>query len=261
MQSLTVSKDSYEEFIKQAAEKISVIRRLASISEEFKRRIHEINSISSTTQEMESDWRNACSFINSKILYEEGKKFMDLDPACYPQLEKAWLQEMKKVRAYFIWEQENQSNATLNYLRVCDSLNAALLERTTLSESLFINVRDYIEKKYLTGNGTLDETRKEVTVEIDARAHRAWEFNPKTSEIEYRPIVKKYLEGFYENIIPAVVKKSTVHVEKIFQSFRNETGPDPYGIVSCFEVVLALVFLDKSNIKAALQNMNIKSPL
>ena len=100
---MPVTMEQYEEQIIRSAKIIATMRKTESLSEEFKRRLRDVAIIPSSQQEMDSDWRIACAFVGSSVLFEDGSNFDDLSTECYAQLEQTWLHEIKKLRAYFVW--------------------------------------------------------------------------------------------------------------------------------------------------------------
>lgn len=261
MQTSLMTKEVYVEFIRQAAKIISNIRKVESISEWFKQVMHESSKLPSSLKDMESDWNIARAFIGSKVIFDDGLHFIDLSSDCYTILERTWLHDIKKLRAYFLWQEGNNSSETVNFTTVCDKINLLLSKREAIPLSSFEETRDYIKNRYLTRNGTLDKTKVDVIKEIHVKAFRIWEYTRETNETKNWLIAESYFKKFYENIIPAIDGKSAEHIENLLNCFRNENGSDPFGIVNCFEALLVISFLDKKKVQSVMQTKNIELPL
>jgi hypothetical protein len=248
----------YNELIRQVAERLSEIRRIEAISSEFKYLIHHLDEYVSHPDDMLHDWAIASAFVGSNVLDEEKIQFNQLDSECYQNLERTWLHEIKNIRAYFISLLENNTSDIGNYIKACDNMNVQLLAKEPLPIATFSKVREYIEDKYLT-KGSFDQTKDKVISEIETRANMIWRGNKAASSIDNWLNAEAYLSEFYENIIPAITDNSLNHITKVFNSFHKGNIVDPYGIVSCFEVMLMMNFLDKNKIKEALNIGKISS--
>ncbi|MDD5269263.1 MAG: hypothetical protein PHO08_19470 [Methylococcales bacterium] len=257
-----LSKNMYEVFIKQAAEKISEVRRLMVLGSHYEYYIHHINDIGSSDEDKKADWERAVTFLGSCVLYEDNVQFNQLDPECYQHLELTWLDEIKKLTAYFIWLGVSQTSHVDNYLEACNKVNYLLLNREPQPSQLFSDAHTYINEKYLTTEGFFDEKKKKAISEIEARSHRGWEINNSLSPIDNWLNAKNYLKVFYENIIPAIEDKSKIHISNIIRAvYDDKKSADPYRIVSCFEVILMINFLDKKIVREVLNELNISYPI
>lgn len=245
------SSDLLNGWIERLALDLSDLRKLERLVHDLR---GYLRSIPSNKEEMENDWFNACTFCVSKILHGDVNLVNDIEPEAYRLLEEKCFHEAKELKAYYIGEGRksagHQQDSKLDYYTACEEIRELLVnENLKASLNDFIRFEKYLETHYLT-NGQIDEDKPAVRELIEAKASRIRKTNREDNEAETRRRAKAYIKMFYENIIPAVMKKDfekTLTVLKAFQFCR--VPKNCYLIINSFEAALAIYFLDSSIIQ------------
>ncbi len=241
----------------------------------------------STQYEMGLDWHRAQILLASDILdgFPNFAGRIASDSYCW--LESIWLKEVKRLRAYFIWQRRGDGinldyekidydNAVKHIRRMLvneddkgNKLNPGIKART----AEFGEAKTYLEDRYLTdgmivheGNGKKNANAKTL---IDTKARRIqerrkkWEPNyidgVKNDKINWS-YAEIYVKMFYENIIPAVTQNDSEKVLTVLKAFQYSKAPENcWWVINCFETALAIYFLDPETIKY-LWNASAKEP-
>jgi len=218
------------------------VRKLLKEAEALQKGIH------STTEEMRMDWHHAQIEFASEVLDGVVHFVRHLAASSYPRLQQVWLREAKLLKAYCIWEgrEGNQWNEKGDYFQACDQIRQMLVARDLKKISLndFSEAKAYLETNYLNEAGKLDPVKAKSLK--DTRAYQVWvsggESNPPAYNYE---IAETYLQLFYENIIPAVTKNDQEKILLVLKAFNYCCSLGyRYRIINCFEVALAIYFLD-----------------
>ncbi len=157
---------------------------------------------------------------------------------------------MQLLRAYRIWEKRkdksNPEDAESDYFQACDHIDGMLFNsHIKASRNDFKEVKKYIENRYLTG-GKTEYTKSNLVTLVRIKAHRIWEGTGETDEVNNWLLAEKYIKMFYENIIPAVMKKNCEeHILMVLKAFQFSKAHNCYHIINCFEKALAIYFLDQ----------------
>ncbi|NTU43042.1 MAG: hypothetical protein HGA78_08315 [Nitrospirales bacterium] len=256
----TVSYDELHKWIKDAARKISRLRKL----EQFDRiGVQYLDSIPTPPAEKDTDWYNGVSFLMSKIL-DGTIRFDEIDEKSYELLEKTYLQTVKKFKAYCSWATATGAGGSYwgetdkYYFTACKEI-AQLMGRTDLKSKSndFDNLKSYIENKCLT-DGKFDVSQQKIKDLIAIKADRIHQNTRSEDNDKNWFNAERYVKMFYGNILPAVGTKDEEKDEDkdkekiltVLKAFQFSEAPENrFGIVNCFEVALAIYFLDAAIIQ------------
>ncbi len=203
----------------------------------------------STPEEKEADWRDACTYLSLDILEGKLDFFSGIQPGLYEALEYAWLEDIKKYKAYFEWEQldrnwnEEECIRKRYYFNACDQISHRFLDpHSRLPVRCFKNVKSYIESQYFSG-GMLDlDKAKKLTVR---KAYRQWERNRNSKQIENWRLAEQYVQEFYRNIIPAVEEHDESSIVCLSKLFRWDESSDNLSyLTNCFEAAIFIYFVE-----------------
>jgi hypothetical protein len=218
--------------------------------------------IPSTPEETEKDWHDASIYFASEVLegrinlaYQIGEQF-------YQLLSQIWLDEVRHLKAYFIWEDNgdgwNPEEADKNYLEACARIREMLFkEQIKVSKNRFEKVKLYLDNRYLD-NGKLAIEKTHSQDLIRSKAYRIWETSGKqVDEFISWKLAEEYVRMFYESIIPAVMKEdpeSTIEslsskISAMIEMFREHNlSGCLYRLINCFEAAIATYFIDSDTL-------------
>jgi len=240
-----LSKDELKARVEEKALSLSSFRK----AEWLLREVERLRNIPSPDEEQAKveDWHSAIVLLASDILDGKIDFVFQIRSKSYTDfVEPAWLQEVKKVRAYFIWKDGYSSgNAAEDYYQACKRIRDLFVDpRVKASLRDFEEPKVYLETCYLT-DGKINKTKPGAKNLIARKALRIYEMTGQADAVKNWLRAEQYVQLFYENIIPAVTKKDpgkTRQVLKAFQ-FSSEFG-DHDLVVGFFEVAVAMYFLD-----------------
>ena len=184
---------------------------------------------------------------------------MHLGPKTYRYLEAVWLEEVKEVKAYFLWKNNVATSAPddcdRNYLAACEQLRKGVLDPSTKAWPTTTQPsRDYLQEQYLT-NGKVDTTdaaRGKKLVELKARRLSLFPLN-RDSQSSNWLAAEDYVKRFYGNIIPAMIATDQAEKQRAVSTLIQVLtfiggGWNHYRIVNCFEAALAIHSLDSQTL-------------
>ncbi len=223
----------------------------------------------STDAEMAWDWRQAQVLFASEVLDGFPNFAGRIGPESYWRLEDVWLKEVKRIRAYFIWQSEGKKlfDSTVekdHYRRACAHIREMLVdERIKAQANEFGPAKAFLETQYLTNGKILhdgsDEKSVRARVLISIKARRIAERRQKVERdyvhSKYNDDAnwiraESYVRLFYENIVPAVLNKDRTSTLRVLKAFQYSKEPDNcWWVINCFETALAIYFLDREIIK------------
>ncbi len=183
----------------------------------------------------------------------------------YKRLEGIWISEATEVKAYFIWRDEGggigEDIATEKYLKACGQCCQRLCDISNkVPREEFDPVRAYLLANYIDSNKTRSSPRKvpptlieeglftlkknnDAQELIEKRAERYARIKGGEAE-DHKQIARKYVELFYENIIPAVMDECQPSKDKIVEAFElSQSAERSCPIMNCFEAAIAIYFL------------------
>ena len=211
-------------------------------------------NIQINTEEAYLDWRQATVQLASNILDGSINFSVRIASPSYFHLEDVWLQEVLRLRTYFLWKRRGEIDLGLDkidYQQVCDDLHQKLISYDIKADiTQFKEAKLYLEDHYLSNN-RLDMGKESVRLLVARKATRIYETtgmrNPKENWIK----AENYAKMFYESIIPAVLDDDPEKVLTILKCLQyNTKAPETdWGVINCFEAVLAIYFLKPKTIQ------------
>ena len=142
---------------------------------------HQIHSvIASSPDEMQDDWYGAMTCLTAEILDGRGDFARQLGSDLYRLLGDVWLDDVKRVKAYLIWESNganwDPTGWTRNFILACEDVNRRTLEESVkASPKTFAHVKTYLEKRYLVA-GVVDLSHRPDAHHLIAnKAQRIWD--------------------------------------------------------------------------------------
>jgi hypothetical protein len=240
------SKDEIDSWLKDKAYELSCKRRLTQLDklplDQF------VEKLKGNEGEL-LDWLNA-HFLFAIQVFDGNIKFAHQKiPEIYALLEELWFSDVKRFKAYLIWEKESGRYPDNNihfFYKACKEIRDMIIEsQIKAPRSNFERILRYLEDNYLTVDGKLDEDKQEVEDILRRKAERLWVITSHSDATANWSNAKEYAKLFYENIIPAVKKDDPEKVEKVLKAFGfSETQEHHYySMINCFEVALAIYFL------------------
>ncbi len=231
-------------FVEAVAEKHSEARWLQPVH-----RAH-LRGMIDTQQDQDDDWFRACAFMALKVL--EGEiPISVLSSSSYKMLEGVWLKDVKQLKAYYIWKENESSAEEENYHEASRAICRLLRLGIRDDPSAFGPLKGYLLDRYLCEDGRQLDPKKEWPL-IQPKAQRIWETRGEPDQDLNWHRAQSYVKLFYENILPAVEgsRESTKSVLKAFQF--SKAPRNRYLIINSFEVALAVRFLDRDLIGSIL---------
>ena len=146
------------------------------------------DTIRSTREESDKDWYLATVCFATEVLDGRVSFTREIPRELYPQLESVWLEDVKRMKAYLIWEKSNApfhpDGGKGDYLLACDQMRQRAMDaqfKANASSASFAEVRTYLEEMYLS-DGRVDSVGDCSAHDLIARkAHRLWELQGRQS--------------------------------------------------------------------------------
>lgn len=246
----------------------SLVRRASFLLEE---KSQLVKLLGSTREQQDQDWRDAEMLFASKVLEGGFHLARQIGPGSYHRLEQQWLSEVKRAKAFFIYENRmDKLNASprheQDYLEACLQIRFQLIRKDLKARAQeFEEIKGYLVNHYLA-DGALDAEKpgeapggsKEYRFDPDKedssdlireKARRIWQTTGETDPAKNWEDARTYCAAFYDNIIPAVVEKDPERKRErsllALRAFDLSQGQEYRNqIINCFEVALAIYFLD-----------------
>lgn len=216
----------------------------------------------STQEERKEDLQHAEVWMASDVLDGVINFTSCIASSSYWHLEYVWVKDVKRLRAYFIWQKRGGGVDPIrqmqDYYEVCEHLQAMLVNPGIKAQAAeFVEVKAYIENRYLSG-GKVDKDKPSAKALIDRKAfrisERMREMNRETDPEKNWIDAETYVCMFYENIIPAVIEGDSERVLTVLKAFQySKSIENRYYVINCFEVALATYFLNPETIEALWQ--------
>jgi hypothetical protein len=210
-----------------------------------------INFIPSTPEDMVKDWYDTNVLFASKVLEGAINMAQQLAYQSYWRLETVWLSDVKAAKAYFIWERREDkligTSHDSDYAMACDEIRDMLVNPAIKATSEdFDEAKMYLIDRYLNAErGIFDPLKPKADELIRAKAYRIWQTTGETDEDKNWESALSYCRLFYDNILPAVIEGDPERTLLALKAFQLSKAPENrYLIINCFEVALAIYFLD-----------------
>jgi hypothetical protein len=193
-----------------------------------------------------SDWHIGKMRFISDILEGNLNFALRISPEAYPQLEREWLEDFKKHRAYLIWEARGRGfdldSGLSNYHAACEWIVERLTDGDMKMPEQFEAVRKYIESQLLN-SGKLDTSKSGTHELIGTKARRLHQLLRDMPAEENWCLAENQVKIYYENIIPAV-EGNPENVRQIICAIEPaQVNLRLYDIVNCFEITLVTYFV------------------
>lgn len=226
-------------------------RRNNEISRERTMDFYIIGDLAVNTEVMNNNCNQAKIIFALKVIDGLFYKFVDLE---FKYLESVWLLEIKQLKAYFIWNFNNQRSDLDNYHKGCDDIRNKLLNGDRTDLKYFSPVEKYIRDHYLNAKDQLDTNSDYVKGQISMKAYLIYEITKRENEKNNWYIAELYTKMFYENIISAVKKSDNESTIKILKALQFDKSRDNcYSVITAFETAIAIHFLDKTLLRIILK--------
>jgi hypothetical protein len=203
----------------------------------------------STDDEAKDDWSHAELIFALEVL--EGNIHLRrlADPKSYRRLEIQWLSDVKRMKAYLLWEEHEGSPAPGHpddyYLAACRHLQEGLVNEGLKAPLQSFNLlEEYLKTHYLDAAGRFDPGKVEAELLLKRKAHRIFDVTQERDDSTNWAHASDYARMYYGNIVSAVKvqdEESTLAVLKAFQLSR--APENRYLIINCFEAAVAIYFL------------------
>ncbi|GAB6041061.1 hypothetical protein [Endothiovibrio diazotrophicus] len=222
-------------------------------------------------QEADSNWLHAELYAAVEIIDGRFHLVNSITSDSYWRLEGKnggrWLSDVKRLKAYFHWKRRGElwSEETRNdYLSACQELYSMLTDEHRKSPQFaFFSIQEYIDKNFppLESNSSQDE--KEIksrrNLWSETKTNRLMEIGASNDISKSRKIADRQIAKFYDNIIPAVVEQNGDSTREVLEALGMRKGFEHnQEIVNCFEMAVAIYFLDTDLIKNII---NIEPPM
>ena len=173
-----------------------------------------------------------------------------LPPDVYGYLEDVWFRDVIQLDAYLGWEgkgailEGSEERQKGDYLDALEKYRLILANQDIKrGQEKFISILEYLGKSYMDDTGeTLNEEKRETIIERKAKALS--KCNNKLGEKDDWEDAARYVDGFYNNIVPAVVRSSDIASEAVSAAIRLSEGKySRLSIMNCLEAAICLYFL------------------
>jgi hypothetical protein len=174
-----------------------------------------------------------------------------LPPDAYSYLEEVWFRDVIELDAYLIWEGRGAQKERLeerrqgDYLDACEDYRRILANQGIKREpEKFISIRNYLSRKYMEGGReTLNANQRHELVARKAEQLSKYAKRPADKHADFVEAAA-YVDGFYNNIIPAVVRADREASEGVRTAIlRSEGKHSRLSIMNCLEAGICLYFL------------------
>lgn len=218
-----------------------------AILKESQKRAEEIlRENPSTGMEQDEDWILANVYLASDVL-DRSPELTSLPPSAYEQLEKCWLEDIKRLRAYLRWTQRgagsNEGLSTDDWQGSCDDVWALIVRGgAKLPISMFDPVRHYLMAMYLP-EGRMDEEKLKPA--IAAKATRLWQEGSADDVLNW-VTAEGYVRQFYGNILAAVEGDAGACRQVAVAVDVCDDAPGQPKIINAFEAAVTAGFVEIS---------------
>lgn len=200
---------------------------------------------------------SASIFLAFDILEGKINLASRISSASYYRLEKIWVQDIKRLVAYFIWEGRkggiDEELAKRDFINASNSIRSLLVNHEIKAQRAeFGEAKEYLEECFLGLDGQLDLQKNQVKALITAKANKIQDETDCAKFDQNWELATAYVTLFYEHILPAVLDNEPESVRSILKAFQysqyGEKG-NSYHIINAFEAALVIYFVDATSIR------------
>lgn len=211
-----------------------------------------------------SDIRRAEIFLANDILDGTLNFAKRVCSSSFYRLEKIWMAEVRELLAYLKWlnsgEISSDPDTEAHYFEAWEDFKKRIIDFDyKVPTSTFGEVKQYLEDHYVSfldgayklnkskienssNNNILKIKSEKARVEVAKKDDsRYWDNDRNWIEVE------KYVEQYYENIIPAVMNGDKKYVEAVIHAFDYSMNV-PYRIINAFEMAIVIYFINKKDL-------------
>ncbi len=210
---------------------------------------------SSSPEEDTEDWIHGERIFALEVL-EGNVHLRRLDPGSYHRLEMQWLSEVKRTKAYLLWEPDEGSPVPRHtddyYFAACEGFRNVLVSRELKAAAeRFGPFEKYLKTHYLDAAGKLDLGRQGSQAMLTRKAYRIYEVTGEANPDSNWQHACAYARMFYDNILKAVKEHDPESTRTVLEAFQySRAAEHRYLIINCFEAAIAVYFLDSDVIKS-----------
>jgi hypothetical protein len=255
-----IAESEVESYLRVKANDIAKARKLTLLFRrwaELKSHPERIHAeIGSSGQEQNEDWYWAGACFALEVLEGKIPFAHRIGPDQYDLLERVWLEDVKRLRAYFLWEGAgshwHEDGGVQYYFRVTDHLRQAALEpRQKASRQSFTRAETYIEQSYLC-DGRVDAGADSTAHDLIAKkAYRIWDRTGHTRPASANWVdAERYVKRFYDHVVLAVNEGRLEDLRAVADAIcSGHDGQCPCDVVNCFEALLVISYLDPAKLR------------
>jgi hypothetical protein len=261
---------SMDTWIRTKAHELSKDRALewyiAMPFDEIVQRFRDNLSHEERDRQSQFDWAQAELYLAIEVLTGNFDLTLSFTQTSYWRLTgtegQMWLRRAKNLMAYQNWKARGggwgAEAAERDYLNVCDEFNNMLLNpHRKAPQSAFEQIRRFLESEFLDDAGKLDLTNenKKAQVWLQTKANRLLETGYVDHIEQARIEARNQMVRFYENITRAVMGADPTSSCLVLEALGLVPKHEMYeAIVNCFEMILAIYFLDAHVAKTILDH-------
>ncbi len=254
-----LARDKVMRHLRHQAYCLGQSRRLAGL-ERFVEYLTQVRSqifvkLRGTSEDMNADWRDAKALfaldcLEGRIPFPSG-----LLPETFSVLESVWLEDVKRVKAYLLWEKcgagWDPPNQDGHYFSAGAELRALLLDsRSKATLDHFDQVRNYLGTYLSDGRADCTYLMK-TRLLVEAKARRLGNLSgcagPDPCDWHF---AVDYVTGLYNNLIDAVKNRNAHSASALFKAMSDiRTGRQGFQIINAFEMAVIIAFLDPEVIR------------
>lgn len=259
-----LSEADVHRYVEMKAHRIGQDRKLTNLYrlwlelQSHRSRIHDV--IPSSERERDEDWYQGTACFATEVLDDRISFSCQVSRDIYPLLEGVWLEDVKRIKAYLIWESRGapfEPDGGLDeYFTACKDLwQRAIDGKRKASLTSFADVRTYVEQMYLSHNRIDSRQDSSAHALIAKKAQRLWELHGgQSSADESWHTAENYVRAFYEHLIPAVLddekESEGHHLATVAEAFcAMHRAPAPYDIANAFEAAVLIQYLPADRLR------------
>ncbi|MGZ4841118.1 MAG: hypothetical protein ACXV5J_05185 [Candidatus Angelobacter sp.] len=234
--------------------------------DEIVRRHRESMSEDQAHQQANYDWSQAELYLASYVIDGQFDLVRSLTPESYRRLEgedgTMWLQRVKQLKAYMNWKSRGEGwgeeAARADYAKASrEIVDQVFRPERKAPQSAFLPIQEYIEKHFLakdafSKDATLDPAKERTKLWLEVKARRLSE----TRGVDDPAAAEDFMRKYYENIITAVLgggEKNEKSTRSVIEALGLCSAFSHYdAMVNCFEMALAIYFLDPQKAQKAM---------
>ena len=199
-------------------------------------------------EQHEQDSHLAKVFFASDVLDGKINFAARIAPASYWRLEDVWLEDVKLLRAYFLWEQRGRGyddeRKRDDYYTACKVLRRMMVNigiKAQVGE--FTGVKKYVEDRYLT-DGRFLSSKPDAFNLIAKKAQRIAQVTGEQDNFKNWCNAETYATLFYENVIPAILDDDNDRVLMVLKAFQfSRTEQHHFWVINALEVAIFTYFV------------------